>query len=617
MKQRMTGSAFKELRKRPGVMLAYFVLRHTLRHTPQFRGAAAGILVVIVDKDWVGRFHRAGELLLTGQRQAFFNAETSRHRVVSIESGAKKRVDLDVLRSLAQTIVITDSFEALSDNVRMAAEEILYVNNPTVRHVHAVRKLTGRSRIDGEVARRLVNEDWGVIDALLCRQSVDFTLSGTACASRSTSAVGTPLSKLPGFAALRPWASELATDFAAWRAGELPWTDLDRAALLVGPPGVGKTMCAGALAAELRLPLVATSAGLWQSSGGGYLGDMLRSMRSSFQEAAQTKSGAVLFIDELDSIGNRDHRSQHPFYETQVVNTFLELTSKETPGVILLGATNRPDDIEPAILRAGRFERQIFLDLPTRNERADILSYHLGGFHPGRLLRWTDQLDGFSPADLERIARAVKRAARAAGRDVEEVDVEAGMPRKVRLSEEVLRRIAVHECGHALVALSSDFVEGVTIELSGAAFDGRLMQTGGQVRYDMKDPLLPTEDMLRARIRISLAGLAAELIECGSKSTGAGGHLGSDLDAATDIAQLMVASWGMGRVPRLYAERERAGQFFRTLHAPSVEVDGILQDEWEKTSAFLLARRGELSRLTADLLLKRRIYVAATEVVHV
>jgi hypothetical protein len=190
----MTAGAFKELRKRPGVMLAYFVLRRTLRDTAQFRGGVPGVVVVIVDKEWIGRFQRAGELLLSGQRQAFFNAETSRHQVVSIESGAKKKVDLDVLRASAQTFVFTDGFDSLPEKVRMAADEIFYVENPTVRHVHAVRKLTGRSKVDGEVARKLVNENWRVIDALLCRQSPDKDLTKTVTRSKDSSQIGPRLS---------------------------------------------------------------------------------------------------------------------------------------------------------------------------------------------------------------------------------------------------------------------------------------------------------------------------------------------------------------------------------------------------------------------------------------
>ncbi|WP_245498836.1 AAA family ATPase, partial [Rhizobium leguminosarum] len=499
-------------------MLAYFVLRRTVRDTAQFRGDVPGVVVVIVDKDWIGRFHRAGELLLSGQRQAFFNAETSRHQVVSIESGTKKKLDLDVLRASAQTFVFTDAFDSLPEKVSMAADEILYVENPTVHHVHAVRKLTGRSKVDGEVARKLVNENWRVIDALLCRRSPDKDLPKTVTRPKDSSQIGPRLSDLPGFGSVRTWASELVTDLAAWRSEKLAWTDVDRAALLIGPPGVGKTMCAGALAAELGLPLISTSAGQWQSAGGGYLGDMLRAMRSCFDEAA-SKSGALLFIDELDSIGNRSHQSHHAYYETQVVNTFLELTSKDMPGVVLLGATNRPVDIEPAILRSGRFEHHIAVGLPTREERAEILSYHLGGFETDRLRNWTDQLLDFSPADLEQIARAIKRSARASGRGIGDADVENGMPRSVKVSDDVLHRIAIHECGHALLALSCDFIDAVTVELSDTIFEKRGVSSGGHVHYEMKDQLVSTEDALRAQIRISLAGLAAETVEMENKST--------------------------------------------------------------------------------------------------
>ncbi|MGO7020502.1 AAA family ATPase [Rhizobium leguminosarum] len=589
-------------------MLSYFVLRRAVRPTVQFRGNVAGVIVVIVDKGWLGRFHRAAELLISGQRQAFFNAETSRHQVVSIETGSRNTVDLDVLRASAQTIVVTDSFDALPPKVAMAADEIIYVDNPTPRHVHAIRKLTGRTKIDSESARQLANESWDVIDALLCRRSIDCATPRTAAHSKQLPEVGRRLSLLPSFGPVKRWASELAADLTEWRAGRLGWSDIDRAALLIGPPGVGKTMCAGALAAELELQLFATSAGQWQSAGGGYLGDMLKSMRASFREAAASQRGALLFIDELDSIGNRSHQSNHAYYETQVVNTFLELTSREAPGVVLLAATNRMDDIEPAILRAGRFERHIHLGMPTREERAEILSYHLGGFDAGNLRRWTDQLHDFSPADLERISRAIKRSARALGREIQDADVGSGMPPKVTLSDDVLRRIAVHECGHALVALSVDFIDGITIELSEVMFEGRDVQSGGQVQYDMRDEILPTEEILRARIRISLAGLAAEELETGSKSTGAGGHYGSDLDTATGIAKLMVASWGMGRVPRLYATRENVDQFFRVPGDVDSEVDGILEEEWAKAKAFLLEKKDALLRLTSDLLAGRRIH---------
>lgn len=591
-------------------MLSYFVLRRSLRGTAQFRGDVPGIIVIIVDKDWVGRFHRAGELLLSGQRHAFFNAETSRHQVVSIETRSKKGLELDILRYSAQTIVVTDSFDVLPDKVRIAADEILYVDNPTPRHINAVRKLSGRRVIANEMARQLANQKWDIIDALLCRDSLDGSIIEAAAPNPSSAAPR--LSELPGFGSVRSWALELSQDLSAWRRGELEWFNLDRAALLIGPPGVGKTMCAGALAAELDLEFIATSAGQWQSAGGGHLGDMLKAMRLDFEKASKCRRGCLLFIDELDSIGSRTHQSQHAYYETQVVNTFLELTSRVVPGVVLLAATNRIEDIEPAILRSGRFERHIMIDLPTPQERAEMLSYHIKGFDAARLRRWTDQLPDFTPADLERLGRSIRRSARAAGREVDDSDVEAGMPSRVLVSEGELRRFALHECGHAVAALDCDFIKSVTIELFGAIIEGRGVQSGGHVKYDMKDSLVLTEEVLRTHIRISLAGLAAEDLELGSKSTGAGGNEGSDLETATNIAALMVASWGMGKIPRLYAARKVVERKFRPAGPISDEIDAILLAEWGNVKALLQRERGKLLELTSELLHRKRITLDET-----
>ncbi|WJH40597.1 hypothetical protein N7E02_08255 [Aliirhizobium terrae] len=196
-------------------MLSYFVLRRSLRDTVQFRSDAPGILVVIVDKGWVGRFHRAGELLLSGQRQAFFNAETSRHQVVSIETGSRKNVELDILRYSAQTIVVTDSFDVLPDKVKIAADEIRYVDNPTPRQINAVRKLTGRKMVPNETARLLANQNWDMIDALLCRDSLDRSM--LAAPASNSSAAAPRLGELPGFGSVRSWASELSRDLAAWK----------------------------------------------------------------------------------------------------------------------------------------------------------------------------------------------------------------------------------------------------------------------------------------------------------------------------------------------------------------------------------------------------------------
>ncbi|MBX5167011.1 MULTISPECIES: AAA family ATPase [unclassified Rhizobium] len=617
MRRRITAAAFREIRKRPGVLAASCALRRAVRHTPQCRENAPGVVVVIVDKEWIPRFERAAELLISGQHRAFFRAETSRHQVISFETGSKRRTDIDVLRANAQTIVVTDSHDALPYKVKLAADAIVVVEKPTARHVMAVRKLTGRPQVRFEIAEKLVEQDWATIDALLCRQSLDGVDFGLLSAVKDSPAFNPVkrLSEIPGLAPVREWASELAIDIAAWRAGRLAWSNVDRAALLIGPPGVGKTMCAGGLAAELGIPLIATSAGQWQSSKSGYLGDMLRAMRASFEEA-RSKTNAILFVDELDSIGNRAHHGNNIFYESQVVNTFLELCSVSAgwQGFILLGATNRVGDIDPAVLRAGRFEKHIVIDTPSAQERAAILSHHLDGFDAERLRRFTDVLKDSTPAELERLSRAIKRLARNESRDVELQDVEKSMPSRVTLSDEALQRVAVHEVGHAIVAIASGWVTHVDVSLSDTLFEKYEVQSAGQVQYEFKDSLLPTEDFLRAQIRIALAGLAAEMVGIGNRATGGAAFTGSDLDVATGIAKQMVVSFGMGRIPRFYASAAKASSEFWVPPSLSAEVDGILMAEWKNAMDMLTAERSHLMSLAANLVAERNLILTPADI---
>jgi len=614
MKHRMTARAFKELRKRPGAMIAYFLLRRALKPTPQFRENVGGLMIVIVDKRWFFRFERAAELLFSGQGRAFFNAETSQHRVVTKERGSKKKIDLYSLTGNAQTIVLTDDIEAIPPPVRIAADATVSVEKPGVRHLNAVRELTGRPRLDVDTGEAVAREDWDMIEALLCRHSLaDVDFGSLALPKDSKASSGPRLSELPGFGAAKPWASDLAIDLAAWVAKGLEWSALDRAALLIGPPGVGKTMFAKALAVELGLALVATSAGQWQSAGDGYLGNMLRAMRESFDEA-RAKSPALLFIDELDSIGNRDHRSsRHAYYETQVVNTFLELTSSaaDWPGVILLGATNRPDDIESAILRSGRLERHITLELPTPEERAAILSYHLGGISPAMLASLTDQLEGASPADLEKLARAAKRRARAKGRIIDIADVESSMPPLIKLDGALLHRIATHECGHAMIALTSGFVDVVTVKINDTIIEGSF-QSGGRMTGDMKGDVLPTEKFFRARIRMALAGIAAEDVVLGSRSVGGSATVGSDLDEATRIATCMVVSYGMGDSPRFEIDYRRATESYRPPAHLRPDIDRILREEWQRATEILMEHKDRLIFLAEKLISERKMRITAT-----
>ncbi|MDR7028990.1 ATP-binding protein [Rhizobium rosettiformans] len=185
---------------------------------------------------------------------------------------------------------------------------------------------------------------------------------------------------LSGYGAARTWAFDLKADLALWRQGNLRWDEISTRLLLSGPPGTGKTMFARALCNTLQVPLLATSVADWLEPG--FLGDVLQRMSAAFAFAAE-KAPSILFIDEIDNIGSRQTSAasrSHDDYWTSMINRMLELldgTSKRE-GVIVIGATNLPERIDPALLRSGRLETHIPIPMPDTDALVGILAIHLG-----------------------------------------------------------------------------------------------------------------------------------------------------------------------------------------------------------------------------------------------
>ncbi len=183
---------------------------------------------------------------------------------------------------------------------------------------------------------------------------------------------------LRGYGAATAWALGLKVDLADYLGGELPWSQMSTKLLLSGPPGTGKTTFARALCNTLRIPLVATSVSTWLQ--GEYLHDVLSRMADTFAEARR-QAPSILFIDEIDGIGQRASASRpYADYWNALVNKLLELLdgSLKTDGVIIVGATNRPDEIDEAIRRSGRLETHIEIPRPDIPTLAGILAHHLG-----------------------------------------------------------------------------------------------------------------------------------------------------------------------------------------------------------------------------------------------
>ncbi len=322
--------------------------------------------------------------------------------------------------------------------------------------------------------------------------------------------------------------------------------------LLVGPPGTGKTLLAKAVAGEAGVPFFSISGSEFVEM---FVGVGAARVRDLFEQA-RTKAPAIIFIDELDALGKS--RSAGPLSgghdeKEQTLNQLLvELDGFDsTSGLILLAATNRPEILDPALLRAGRFDRQVLVDRPDKKGRIAILGVHLRkitqlapDFDPDQVAALTP---GFTGADLANLCNeaalmATRRGANFVGlQDFTEAieRIVAGLEKKNRILNETERRIvAYHEMGHALISArlsTTDRVHKVSIIPRGIGALGYTIQRPTEDRF------LMTREELENKISVLLAGRAAERIIFNHFSTGAS----DDLSKATDIAWSMVTRYGM------------------------------------------------------------------------
>ncbi|MDT7042878.1 ATP-dependent zinc metalloprotease FtsH [Candidatus Nitronereus thalassa] len=324
---------------------------------------------------------------------------------------------------------------------------------------------------------------------------------------------------------------------------------IPKGVLLVGPPGTGKTLLAKAIAGESGVTFFSISGSEFVEM---FVGVGAARVRDLFEQA-KGKAPCIIFIDELDALGKARGTGPMTHEEReQTLNQLLVEMDGFDPkvGVIILAATNRPEILDPALMRAGRFDRQVLVDRPDRKGREAILKIHSKIIQMGpdvKLENIAAMTPGMVGADLANIINegallAVRRDREIVEqRDLEEAveRVVAGLEKKNRiLSQEERRRVAHHEIGHALVALSLkgvDPVQKISIIPRGIAALGYTLQTPTEDRY------LLTRSELENKIAVLLGGRIAEEIVFGEASTGAA----DDLQKATNIAKRMVKDYGM------------------------------------------------------------------------
>ena len=394
---------------------------------------------------------------------------------------------------------------------------------------------------------------------------------------------------------------------------------IPRGVLLSGPPGTGKTLLARAVAGEANVPFFSSSASEFIEAIVGIGASRVRDLFVQAKESAP----AIVFIDELDSIGRARGGGAGGFgghdEREQTLNQILtEMDGFDSNAdVIVLGATNRPDVLDPALLRPGRFDRRVAVQAPDSRGREEILRVHTRSVPLAAdvdLLQLAQSTPGMVGADLANLVNeAALLAARRGHAHVQRADftdalerLVLGAERKIVLSEEDRRRIAHHEGGHAIVGMltpHADPVRKVSIIPRGQAL-GVTLSTPDDDRVNY------SQEQLRARIRVALGGRVAEEITYGDATTGAE----SDIQQATAIARGMVERWGMSDEVGFVAVAPREGQNMllpgaepvsqATQELVDAEVRRIIEGEHDAVLSLLTENRDRLESL-AEALLER------------
>lgn len=332
---------------------------------------------------------------------------------------------------------------------------------------------------------------------------------------------------------------------------------IPKGVLLMGPPGAGKTLLAKAVAGEAEVPFYSISGSDFVEMFVGVGASRVRDLFEQGKKSARSSGkGSIIFIDEIDAVGRQRFAGiggGHDEREQTLNALLVEMDGFDTfEGVILIGATNRPDVLDPALLRPGRFDRQIVVDIPDLKGREEILVVHCRDIKLAKdvdLKKIARQTPGFSGADIANLVNeAALLAARQNKEDVSQRElgisiekVMAGPERRSRIiSKKEKGIVAVHESGHALVSLlveNSDPLHKVSIIPRGKAALGYTLQVPLEDRY------LVSEGDLMDKITVMLSGRAAEALLFDEVTTGAS----NDLEVATDYAHRMVCEFGMSK----------------------------------------------------------------------
>jgi AFG3 family protein len=400
---------------------------------------------------------------------------------------------------------------------------------------------------------------------------------------------------------------------------------IPKGVLLVGPPGTGKTLLAKAVAGEAQVPFFTLSGSDFVEM---FVGVGASRVRDLFKQARE-KAPCIIFIDEIDAVGRSRGKNQimggNDERESTLNQLLVEMDGFSSDlGIIMMAATNRPDVLDPALLRPGRFDRQITVDRPDLVGREEIFNVHLKPIKMGpdvNARKLAEQTPGFAGAEIANVCNeAALIAARKAKKEVEMDDFNAAIDRVIGglekknkiISPEEKRIVAYHEAGHAIVGWfldSTDPLVKVSIVPRGVA-------ALGYAQYLPKEQYLYTTEQLLDSMCMTLGGRAAEEISFGRISTGAQ----NDLERVTRMAYGMVTLYGMNPKVGPVSFNDTQGEYqFRKPYSEDMakliddEARHLIENAYLKTKELLNEHRNELELIAQELLEKEVIYKADLE----
>ncbi len=582
-------------------------VRTALRRGRVFAGPDRLVGLRLPPGAWIDAYRDAAETTLK-------SCGLERYVITSLLASAKPG-DADATDAIYFTrfkpavVILIQDGATIPIELEVGLDDIVDVQPINPRHLVAAAKSSVALNMPLEVARTLATYPAKTLFlALRPGRPLDVVLKKLATTNEPVRFVKPQpweprIEDLEGYGDAKQWALDLIVDLNDWRQDRIRWDDVSSGLLLSGPPGTGKTMFAAALARSCGANFIATSSAQWQSRG--HLGDMLKAMRGSFLQA-ELDGPTILLLDEIDSIGDRgSFVGQNVDYNIEVVNALLELLDGAAGrnGVIVIGATNFPEKVDPGLRRPGRLDRHFALELPDHDTRAQIVQLHLA---PEQIA--TDDIRtiatatvGRSGADLKQYVVDAKRKARRQARPVEAADILSVVPPMRPLEGDERRIASIHESGHAVVGLELSVAEINFVVVMKQKIAGQ--PTQGYVQWNVPPSSFGNRQSYLNKIAMLLGGIAAEKVFYGDHFDGAGGFVGSDLQLATDLATLMIAVFGMGDA--LTYTHAPTPDLLQRLRENDVDirqqVDRVLCEQFARACAMVDRNRTKIERLVSIL----------------